>query len=389
MIEDIRLKQILNSCGKKTFRVKLKTDRGEFIASAASGTSEGVHEAKSLDIEKAFRFFPRYKDELIGQDEKNVDRIIEKIGLERLGAHLSIALSMAGMRAVSNNDVYDLLNPRKKVFPLPLGNVIGGGAHKGYLTEQEFLVFPKKAKTMKEAVKTNLSIWEEIGKILKSKNLEEGNNFEGAWMCKLDDIKTLELLSKVAEEHEAGIGIDFAASQNFKNGIYYYKNPERKLSSEKQLEFVMGLIEAYNLEYVEDPFHEDDFKSFSILTKKAKTLVVGDDLFVTQEDRLKMGIKKKAGNGIIIKPDQAGTISRTLKTVKLADKEKFTTVVSHRSGETMDSFISDLAIGIGSPLIKCGIYGKERKAKHDRLIEIWDKTKNPTLSKYFYSSCQY
>ena len=112
-------------------------------------------------------------------------------------------------------------------------------------------------------------------------------------------------------------------------------------------------------------------------------MIVGDDLFATQDKRLKKGVKMKAGNGIIIKPDQAGTISRVLKTVKLANKAKFKTIVSHRSGETMDDFIADLAIGIGSPLIKCGIYGKERKAKHDRLIEIWKKTKNPKLGKVF------
>ena len=381
MIKDIRLKQILNSCGKKTFRIKLITDKGDFIASAAAGTSEGIHEAKSIDLDKAFRFFPRYKGEFIGKNEKQTDKIIESIGLDKLGAHLSIALSIAGFRAVTNNDVYDFLNPGKKIFPLTLGNVIGGGAHKGFLTEQEFLVFPKSAKTMEEAVKTNYSIWEDVGKILKSKNAVDGNNFEGAWMCKLDDIKALDLLSKVAEEHGAGIGMDFAASEYFKNGIYYYKNPERKLSPDKQLEFILGLIDAYKLEYVEDPFHEDDFKNFSILTRKAKTLIVGDDLFVTQEERLKKGIKAKACNGIIIKPDQAGTVSRTLKTVKLADKSKYKTIVSHRSGETMDTFISDLALGIGSPLLKCGIYGKERKAKHDRLVEIWNNTKNPLLAK--------
>jgi enolase len=252
--------------------------------------------------------------------------------------------------------------------------------HKGYLTEQEFLVFPKKAKTMEEAVSINQKIWEDIGEILKSRDLEDGNNYEGAWMCKLDDIKTLDLLSKIAEDYEAGIGIDFAASENFRNGVYYYKNPRRKLSPENQLEFILGFIKAYKLEYVEDPFHEDDFKNFSILTKKAKTMVVGDDLFVTQEKRLKKGVKMKAGNGIIIKPDQAGTISRVMKTVKLANKAKFKTIVSHRSGETMDSFIADLAVGIGSPLLKCGVHGKERKAKHDRLIEIWKKTMKPSLA---------
>ncbi|MFH0929373.1 MAG: enolase [Candidatus Aenigmatarchaeota archaeon] len=381
MIKDIMIRPIDNSCGKKTVRVTLKTDKGDFIARAAAGTSEGSHEAKSIKIENAIRYFPRYKPHFIGQSEKHVDRLIEEVGLDNLGAHISIALSMAGIRAVSNNNVYQFLNPKELKFPLPLGNVIGGGVHKGYLTEQEFLVFPKKAKTMKEALETNQKIWETVGKILKSKRMVDGNNYEGAWMCKLDDIKTLDLLSQVAEQYDAGIGIDFAASENFKNGIYYYKNPERKLSPEKQMEFILGLINAYKLEYVEDPFHEDDFKNFSELTRKAKCLIVGDDLFVTQEERLKQGIKKKAGNAIIIKPDQAGTVSRTLKTVKLANKAKFKTIVSHRSGETMDDFISDLAVGIGSPLIKCGIFGRERKAKHDRLVEIWKNTEKPKLNK--------
>ena len=257
MIEDIRLRQIYNSCNKKTFKVKLKTNKGDFSACAASGTSEGKHEAKAVDLDKVFRLFPRYKEEFIGKSEKSVDKIIEKIGLDKLGAHLSIALSIAALRAVSDNEVYDFLKPSKKVFPLPLGNVIGGGAHRGYLTEQEFLVFPKKAKTMEEAVTINQKIWEDVGNILKSKDLEDGNNFEGAWMCKLDDIKTLDLLSRVVEDYEAGIGIDFAASENFKNGIYYYKNPRRKLSPNNQLEFVLGLIKSYKLEYVEDPFHEN------------------------------------------------------------------------------------------------------------------------------------
>lgn len=381
MIKDIRLKQVLNSCGKKTFRVVLKTDNGEYTAFAAAGTSEGKHEARSLDLDKVFRLFPRYKVSFIGQEEKNIDKIIESVGLDKLGAHLSIALSTAGMRAVSKNNIYDFLNAGEKVFPLPLGNVIGGGAHKGYLTEQEFLVFPKNAKNMVEAIKTNQKIWEDVGKLLKAKGLADGNNYEGAWICKLDDIKTLDMLSKVAEDHGAGIGMDFAASQFFGNGIYYYKNPERKLSSEKQLDFILGLISAYNLEYVEDPFHEEDFGHFSELTKKVKCLIVGDDLFATQEDRLKQGVKKNAGNGIIIKPDQAGTVSRTMKTVKLAKKSNFSTIVSHRSGETMDSFISDLAVGVGSLMIKCGIHGKERKAKHDRLIEIWNRAKNPKMTR--------
>ena len=133
--------------------------------------------------------------------------------------------------------------------------------------------------------------------------------------------------------------------------------------------------------YVEDPFHEEDFKSFSELTKKVKCLIVGDDLFATNEQRLELGVEQGSANAIIIKPNQAGTVSRTLKTVSEATKAKYTTIVSHRSADTLDTFISDLAVGIESPLIKCGIYGKERSIKLKRLIEIWNSLENPAMNK--------
>ena len=177
------------------------------------------------------------------------------------------------------------------------------------------------------------------------------------------------------------MGIDFAANNIFKNGRYYYQHPDRNFSPEEQLEFVLELIKNYKLVYVEDPFHENDFQHFAELAKKAKCLVTGDDLFATQSTRLKLGVKKKAGNAIIIKPNQAGTVSRALETASLAKKAKYTTVVSHRSCETKDSFIADLAVGIEAPLIKCAIYGKEREAKFKRLIQIWKISKKPKMAK--------
>jgi len=384
MIKDVKISSIYDSRKKKTIKVSLKTGKGIYTASAASGTSEGKYEAKTLPIKTVLKNFPKIKKKFVGKNEKDTDKIIEDIGIGKIGAHLSIALSIAGLRAVSNNIVYKFLNPKSKSFPLPLTNIIGGGVHKGYTSEQEFLVFPKNAKTMKDAIRTNLSIWKEVGKILKLQGIVTGKNYECAWTCKLGDIETLELLYAVAGRSEAGIGIDFAASEFYNKGFYIYKNPKRKLSPEEQLEFILDLIRTYKIAYVEDPFHEDDFEHFSELTKKVKCLVIGDDLFATQADRLKMGVKKKSGNGIIIKPDQAGTVSRTLKTVKIAKKSKFVTIVSHRSGETSDDFISDLVIGIGSPLIKSGIYGKERMTKFDRLIKIWNRVKKPNMSRLNY-----
>ena len=143
----------------------------------------------------------------------------------------------------------------------------------------------------------------------------------------------------------------------------------------------LDLIRTYRLAYVEDPFQENDYASFTELTRKAKCLVVGDDLFATQVSRLKEGIRRKACNAIIIKPNQVGTVSRALDAVKAAKRAGYATVVSHRSCETEDSFISDLALGTGSPIIKCGVFGKERQAKLERLVKIWGKVKGPSMAR--------
>jgi enolase len=382
MIKDLEISQVYNAVKEKTIKISIKTENGNFSACAASGTSSGTYEAKKLDVKKIINNFPRIKKRFIGKSEKDTDKIIERIGIERMGANLSIALSVASMRALSKNNVYKYLDKNAHIFPYPLGNVIGGGAHKGYTSEQEFLVLPVRAKNVKEAVETNQSIWKDFGKLIKSKGILLGNNLEGAWMCKLNDIETLDNLSRIAEGYGARIGIDFAASQFYKEGKYFYKNPEKKLSPEEQLEFVLDLIKTYDLIYVEDPFHENDFEHFAELNEKADCIITGDDLFVTQPERLKLGIKRRAGNAIIIKPDQVGLVSTALKTVEIAKKANYKTVISHRSRDTNDSFIADFAVGTSSPIIKCGIHGKERTAKLNRLIEIWNKVKNPDMAKF-------
>lgn len=377
MIKDIILSEIYNSCKEKTIKVSMKTEKGVFSSAPPSGTSKGSYEAKTLDIERIKKDFPKVKKKFIGREEKEVDEIIEKIGIEKIGANLSTALSIATIRAMTNNEPYKFFQNKAKFFPYPLGNIIGGGAHNGYISEQEFLVIPVKARTINEAIKTNLFIWKEAGKILKPFLI--GRNRENAWICKLNDLKCLEILTSIAKDFGAGVGIDFAAN-NIYNGRYYYKHPDRNFPVEEQLEFVLDLIKAYKLVYVEDPFQENDFDSFAELAKKAKCLVAGDDCFATQPSRLRTGIKKKACNAIIIKPNQAGTIFKTIETVKLAKKANFATIVSHRSCETVDDFISDLAVGIKAPIIKSGIYGKEREAKFKRLEELWNKAEKPKMA---------
>lgn len=381
MIKSLKISKIFNAVKERTIKITMRTEKGTFSASAPSGTSAGRYETKKLGIETIVKSFPEVKKKFIGKNERDTDKIIDKIGVDKIGANLSITLSIASLRALSANDVYKFIDRKAHTFPFPLGNTIGGGAHKGYTSEQEFLVLPVNARNMKEAVKTNESIWRDVGKFIKSKQILLGNNYEGAWTCKLNDIETLDLLSKIAENYEARVGIDFASSEIYENGRYNYKNPKRKLLPEEQLEFVLDLIRTYDIIYVEDPFHENDFKHFSELTEKTRCLVAGDDIFVTQPERLKLGIKKKAGNAIIIKPDQIGLVSKALQTIEIAKKADYKTVVSHRSRDTTDSFITDFAIGTESPIIKCGIHGKERTSKLDRLVEIWDRIDKPEMAK--------
>ena len=376
MIKDIILSEFYNSCKDKTIKVSIRNQKGTFSASAPSGTSKGAYEAKTIEIEKIKKLFPKIKKKLIGKEEREVDKIVEKIG-----SNLSLPISIAAVRAITNNNPYKLFNPFANLFPFLLGNTIGGGAHSGYLSEQELLVIPLKAKTIKEAIKTNLSIWKEIGELLGP--FITGRNRENAWICTINDLKCLEMLSDKASDFGARIGIDFAANNIYNKGRYYYKHPDRNFTPDKQLEFVLDLIKSYKLAYVEDPFIENDFDNFSELTKKANCLITGDDLFATQSNRLKKGIKKKACNAIIIKPNQAGTVYKTMETVNLAKIAGYATIVSHRSCETDDSFIADLAVGTSSPVIKCGIFGKEREAKFKRLEELWNKIEKPKMTKIF------
>ncbi len=383
MIKSVKIRVIKNSRKEDTIEVALKTGSGVFRSSAPSGKSKSSYEAKDIGI-SALEHFAEVKREIIGLEESPmfVDNILEALGgdgFERIGGNLSIAVSMAVLKAAAKGKVYKRLNPKAATLPLPLGNAIGGGAHRGGTAIQEFLVFPKNPKTMKEAIESNALAWKLAGKNLKRSVALTGRNDENAWTSKLDDIKTLEFIRKIADETNSSIGLDFAASQLYKNGEYSYGS--KTVRVEEQIDFVKEIIQTYNVSYVEDPFHENDFQSFSELSRKVKCIICGDDLYATNRERLAKGIEMQATNAIIIKPNQAGTVSRALEVAELAKKNKIMPVASHRSGETKDSFIADLAVGIGAPLIKCGIYGKERTAKLDRLKEIWKELKKPKMAK--------
>lgn len=401
MIKDIFLSRICNSRGEPSVKVSILTEKGLFSSCAPHGASSGKYEARNLPVGKIEKIFPRLKRNFIGleTDFSVVDEMLEQFGgkdFAKIGGNLSVALSQAVCKAQSQNNPYRLFGQAKR-FPFPLGNVMGGGAHGGGTDMQEFLVLPIKAKTVREAAETNFAVWRRAESALKARGFVAGRNDEGALVSRLDDLKTLDMLSDIAEDFGARVGLDFAASELYNRGHYDYGKLGKRFSEGEQTDFVVHLIKTYRLAYVEDPFQQNDFPAFSELAKKVRCLICGDDLFASHKERLKKGLKLGAGNAVILKPNQSGSVSKILETAELAKmhenggfgmsetkfpyKGGFVPVVSHRSGDTCDSFISDLAVGIGAPLIKCGIMGSERTAKMNRLLEIWDSARRPEMAR--------
>ncbi len=379
MIKDVRIYSVFNSKGEHALRVKIQTSSGFFTASVPSGTSKGKHEAKDIQMEKLMKVFPKVRENIIGLDETDwvtADQIIEQIDpsndYRNIGISLALGLSIAIAKASSNNELWRFRGTRSVYrFPFPLGNVIGGGEHGGKTTFQEFLILPHKAKSPMEAARINYEVWNVIGEELRKHGWLTGRNIENAWCAKLDDLKTLDFLSAVAEDFDVKLGIDFAASSFWNGKAYVYKNLKKKLDREKQIDVVERVAKVYDIYYLEDPLHEDDFEGFAELARRLRNrLVVGDDLYCTNFERVKKGIISKSSNSAIIKPNQYGTLLQVSKVIRLMKKSGMIPVLSHRSGETEDDWLSDLALAWDSPIIKIGNLGPDIP-KHNRLIELW------------------
>lgn len=380
MIKDLRVYPVLNSKGKPTLKVKIKTGEGFYSASVPSGTSKGKNEAKDIPFKKVGEILPKIRGSIIGLDESDwvtADQIIEQIensnDYSNMGVSLALGISLAVAKASTYGELWRLRGAKTiHSFPYPLGNVMGGGEHGGKTTWQEFLVLPHKAKTPMEATEINYEVWSVIGEELKRKGLLLCRNIENAWCSKLDDLKTLDLVSSVAEDFGARIGIDFAASSFWNGRSYVYKNFKKNLTPEKQMEMVARVAEVYDVYYLEDPLHEEDFAGFTELNKRLRgRLLVGDDLYCTNFGRVKKGIEMVAGNAAIIKPNQYGTLFQVSRVIKLMKNAGFVPVMSHRSGETEDYWLSDLALAWDSPIIKIGNFGPDMP-KHNRLLELWN-----------------
>ncbi len=375
MIRSLSATTVINSAGGKSLVVRIRTDKGFFFASVPKGTSKGRHEAKSLPIEKELSVFSRIKDKFVGLDEgnwKKIDKFIQRTDgtgdFRKIGVDNALAISIAVARAAMGNRLWKI--GRGGRFPFPVGNIIGGGAHGGGSDWQEFLAIPVRAKTPKEAWDTLKDIWRDVGSILKRKGMLLGYNMEHAHMARLDETRALDMLSEVAESYGARLGIDVAASSFWKGKRYNYRKSGKTMTPKKHFDFVLDTAKKYRIAYLEDPFHEEDFNSHHLLTKELgkRTLVVGDDLYTTNEKRLKKGLVKRATNAMIIKPNQRGTLSQVMDVVRLARAKRITIVPSHRSEETPDNWIADLSVGFGAPLIKIGLGDIP---EHKRLVELW------------------
>mgnify|MGYP001165087743 FL=1 len=394
IIKDIKLRKIIDSRGNSTVEADISTNDGFGRAAAPAGASTGTFEAQAwpennvdLGIINARKKLVPLLTGIPANDQKAFDDIIKNEdgtkNLQNVGGNISVALSLACAKAAADSKNIPLFEHVSKTksysIPAPMSNVLGGGAHAiGGTDIQEYLVtsFDNDVNT---AIETNAAVHKEVAKILKEKfpNIALGKGDEGAWVAPLENVEALELVTKAVDNvhKETGVeirtGLDVAASEFYKNGKYVYK--EQTLTPEEQVDFMLGLIEEYDLHSVEDPLDQNDFQSWASLTDQTDSLIIGDDLYVTNSERLKQGIDMKSTNSILIKPNQIGTLTDTVKTVELAKNSDMATVISHRSGETTDTSIAHLGVAFESHAIKTGIMGGERIAKLNELVRISEK----------------
>ncbi len=375
---------IKNSRNEETIKVLIRTKLGLFSASSPYGKSRGKHEKRPY--KKTIREDIKKLSDL-NLTDLEIDKFEDLKKIEKrvsLGANSLYSLESAILKALAGEEgkeIWEIINQKARKFPYPVGNCIGGGKHTdGKKPDfQEFLFIPK-LNNFSDSVFLLKKIWEKCGKELEVRNVKGKLNDENAFSTSLSDEEILKLMVKIKEETEKEIGgnieigVDIAAS-SFYSGAYEYRNPIKIFEKEEQIEHILDLIDKYRLDYIEDPLDEEDFSGFSKLKmgavkERPACIIVGDDLTVTQVDRFKDALKNKSINGIIIKPNQVGSLIELAKVVGLAKKNSIKTIFSHRSGETMEYVLSDLAFGFQADYIKTGVKGREREVKLNRLIQI-------------------
>ncbi len=371
IIKEVWARKILDSSKRPTIEVSVNGS----AASSPSGTSVGKHETPSYhnSLDWNIEFIKKLKIPFeissfsdLKKVERQIAKELESKDAKIFGANALFALESAILKALANSEgkeLWQVINPKAKTFPIPVGNAVGGGMHSAkfaiHPTFQEFLLIPKE-RTISANVRAMNEVYFELGKILNAKE----KNDEGAWQVQLDNEQILDVLERF--KGITRIGLDVAASSFYIINSYKYRS--RFLKREEQIEYINRLIRKYNLFYVEDPLHEEDFSGFSKISRLP--LVVGDDLTATHKERLKMAIREKAISAMIVKPNQNGSLVELKEILDICKKNRIKTILSHRSGETLDTALADYAFAFQADFIKCGISTKWRECKLKRLVEI-------------------
>ena len=398
-------REILDSRGNPTIEVDVHLTSGQIgRAAVPSGASTGQHEAIELRDNDLSRFGGKgvlnvidninneINPNLLGLtpfDQRKIDRILIDLdgsnNKSRLGANAILGVSLAVARAGSlykNSNLFYHLNKKSEyILPTPLMNIINGGAHaNNALDFQEIMIMPVGAETFSEALRWGAEIFQELKKILSDKGYSTSVGDEGGFSPEIKDVyDALSLMTKAIKkagrnlEDEVKLAIDAASSEFFKNGNYIIDSGNKKLDTSEMIKYWETLVNDYPIISIEDPLDENDYEGYGQLTDLlGKSIqIVGDDFFATNSQRLQKGIDKGAANSILIKLNQIGTLTETIDTINLAKNNNYGTIISHRSGETEDTFIADLSVALCAGQIKTGSLSRsERLCKYNQLLRI-------------------
>mgnify|MGYP005840100347 CR=1 FL=1 len=399
-IKNIKAYEVLDSRGNPTIYTMLELEDGTIgSAFVPSGASKGKYEALELrDNDK--RYFGKgvrkavenvnniIAKALVGlniESQREIDmKLIEIDGTEnksKIGANAILSVSLSFARAISNYYKIPLFKYiggiRSYILPVPLMNVINGGVHAdNKLDIQEFMIVPVGAKTFREAIEISAETFYSLKSILKEKGYSVNVGDEGGFAPNLSNTNEaldilMEAINRAGYVNKIKLALDVAANELYENGKY--RMDGKNLGIDELLKFYENLIENYPIISIEDPFSEDDIEGWKLITKElsSKIQIVGDDLFTTNVKRIEMGIKENIANAVLIKLNQIGTLTETIFAVELAIRNNYKTIISHRSGETEDNFISDLAVGLNTGQIKTGSLSRsDRTSKYNRLLII-------------------
>lgn len=416
-IESVKALEILDSRGNPTVQVEVVAGGFSGVAMVPSGASTGSFEAVELRDGDKSRYLGKgvlkavenvntiIREKVVGMnvyDQVQLDKtLIELDGTEnkgRLGANATLGVSLAVARAAAASlgmELYQYIGgTNAKTLPTPMMNIMNGGKHAdSTLSVQEFMIMPVGAKTFSECLRMCCEIYHNLKKVLKEKGLATGVGDEGGFAPNVkDEDEALSLIMEAIEKagykpgEEVCLALDVAATEMYdeakkigKEGMYHFWKIGVTKNTEEMVAFYEDLVNRYPIISIEDGLSEEDWDGWKILTERLgnKIQLVGDDLFVTNKKCLQMGIDKKAGNAILLKVNQIGTITETLETIELARSNGYNTVISHRSGETEDTTIADLAVGLNLGQIKTGSMSRtDRICKYNQLIRIEEALEN-------------